>query len=191
MSEKEYLGLLSIFLSLIGYGVYIRSIIRKVTKPHAFSWIIWSVLMGIVFFAQMSRGGGAGAWVTGASALMCCIISAGAIVRGEKNITRGDWLAFVGAALAIPVWYVTHDPLWAVVLSTCIDAMAYYPTFRKSWHKPFEENFVTYSMDTVKWTVALFALESYSPTTLIYPLFLMMANIALVSMILLRRGQTR
>jgi hypothetical protein len=146
--------------------------------------------MGIVFLAQLSKGAGAGAWVTGFSAAACVLIAGLFVTRGEKNITKSDWLAFVGAIITIPVWYFTHDPLWAVILATAIDAMAYYPTFRKSYFKPYEENFFTYSMDTFKWIVALFALGNYSATTMLYPLFLLLANSALVSMILWRRRDT-
>lgn len=176
-------------ISTIGYGIYIRSTLKKQTKPHLFSWAVWTVLMFIVFFAQLSKGGGAGAWVTGFSAAACLIIAGLAVTYGERNITKSDWFAFVGAIIIIPVWYFTQDPLWAVILATAVDAMAYYPTFRKSYLKPYEENFMTYSIDISKWIVALFALGHYSATTMLYPVFLLLANSALVSMILWQRSR--
>ncbi len=185
--DKNILGLVSVAVSMAGYGSYLVSIFRKRTKPHAFSWLVWSILMAIVFFAQMSDKGGAGSWVTGVSALMCSLIAMAAIRHGEKSITRSDWLAFIGALIAIPVWRLTKDPLAAVLVATVIDALAYYPTFRKSYLKPFEENFQTYCLDILKWVVAFFALEHYSAVTLTYPLFLLAANSTLVAMILVRR----
>jgi hypothetical protein len=100
-------------------------------------------------------------------------------------------VAFGMALAAIPVWYFTHHALWAVVLATGIEAMAYFPTFRKSYIKPFEENFVTHSIDTLKWVIALTALESLTLTTMLYPLFLLGANCVLVSMILWRRATVK
>jgi hypothetical protein len=187
MAIKDALGFLSVVLSFIGYSNYLWSIFKKHTKPHAFSWLVWSLLMGIVFWAQLSNRGGAGAWVTGASALMCSVIAIAALRYGEKSITRGDWLAFAGALIAIPVWCVTQNPLMAVIVATVIDGLAYFPTFRKSYLKPFEENFQTYCFDILKWIVALFALENYVGVTLVYPLFLILANSCLVAMILWRR----
>lgn len=187
MIDKQAFGLLSLVLSTVGYGGYIRSILNRRTRPHVFSWTVWAVLMGIVFLAQLSRGGAFGAWVTGYSAAACLAIAALSVKHGEKDITPGDWLAFGGALATIPAWYLTRDPLWAVMIATAIDALAYYPTFRKSYLKPHEENYFTYVMDILKWIAALFALGAYAPVTLIYPLFLMAANGALVATILLRR----
>ena len=62
-----------------------------------------------------------------------------ALFRGEKHVTRGDWIAFLITFFAIPLWVVTSDPLWSVLLVTVIGAVAYYPTFRKSFAKPGEE----------------------------------------------------
>jgi hypothetical protein len=187
MPSKEILGLVSIAVSIAGYSNYFWSILKKRTRPHIFSWLVWSILMGIVFFAQLTGKGGAGAWVTGASAVMCFVITLAAIKHGEKSITRSDWLAFAGALVAIPIWHVTHDPLAAVILATVIDGLAYYPTFRKSYLRPFEENFQTYCLDILKWLVAFGAMENYSAVTLIYPLFLVTSNALLVAMILIRR----
>lgn len=191
MTDKEWLGIASIALSAIGYSSYILSVLKKHTKPHVFSWGVWALIMSVVFFAQFSQGAGAGAWVTGFSAAMCCVITVLSLWRGEKHITRSDWAAFLGALLTIPLWYITKNPLWAVVLATLVDALAYFPTFRKSWYKPREEHFFTYCMDAVKWIFALCALQNYSLVTLLYPCFLLIANTTLVSMIVWRRAASK
>ena len=189
MSHQDWFGAVSVALAATGYTSYIVGILKKRTKPHLFSWGVWAIIMTIVFVAQFIKGAGAGAWVTGFSAAACLTIAALAIQHGEKNITTSDWLAFFGAITIIPVWYLTRDPLWAVLLATVIDAMAYYPTFRKSYGKPYEENTLTYSIDVIKWVVAFFALGNYSATTLIYPMFCLSANTLLVVMILWRRSK--
>ena len=189
MSHQDWFGAVSVALAATGYTSYITGILKKRTKPHLFSWGVWAIIMTIVFIAQCIKGAGAGAWVTGFSAGACVLIAALAVKHGEKNITPSDWLAFVGAITIIPVWYLTHDALWAVLLATAIDALAYYPTFRKSYGKPYEENTLTYTFDVIKWIVAFFALGDYSATTLIYPMFCLSANILLVVMILWRRSK--
>ena len=160
MISKELLGFLSVGLSAIGYSTYIISGIETAHQTACFLVVGMGVLMGIVFFAQFSKHAGPGAWVTGFSAIVCFVSSQGlALFRGEKNITKGDWLAFAGALLTIPIWYATEDPLWVVILATLIDVLAYYPTFRKSWIRPKErENFFSFSMDVCKWLAALTAL---------------------------------
>jgi hypothetical protein len=109
------------------------------------------------------------------------------LFKGEKNITRTDWLAFISALFIIPFWYFTRNALWAVILATLIDASAYYPTFRKAWIKPHEEDFILYASDNVRWLFALLAMGDYSTTTLLYPIFCMISNGAIAVMIFWRR----
>jgi len=143
--------------------------------------------MGIVFVAQWNEGARAGSWTTGISGLFCFIIFILSLFRGEKNITRLDWLALLSALAIIPFWHLTHNALLAVVLATLIDSFAYYPTIRKTWIKPFEENFFMYTSDDVKWIFALLAMSDYSMTTLIYPIFCMVANGSVTLIIFWRR----
>ena len=188
MPTKEILGYLSIVCAIVSMSGYFWSIYKKRTKPHVFSWLVWGIVMIVVFFAQFKQGGGPGAWVTGFSALIQFVVAGLAVFIGEKNITRSDWLAFVGALATIPLWYATKDPLSAVVLATTIDAFAYYPTFRKSWLKPYEENWFAYVVGTLQWIPALFALGNYSAATVLYPTCIMTINLSLAAMLLVRRA---
>lgn len=188
MTGKEILGLLSVALMCAGFGFYFRDILRKRIKPHAFSWVVWGLLAAIAFLAQRSGAAGAGSWAMGTSAAACFVIAGFAAVRGEKDIKKSDVLAFVAALAAIPIWYFTGDPLWAVVLVSMIEVLAFYPTFRKSFHKPREETSLIYSLDVVNYTLALCALENYSMANLLYPLVIVMTNSAFVAMLLWRRS---
>jgi hypothetical protein len=187
MSGKTILGLVSLALAGIGYGAYVLSVLRRRTRPHVFTWCTWTLVMGIAALAQLSGGAGAGGWVTAFSAVACLGIAVLALRHGDRNIARSDRLAFGAGLVIIPLWALSRNPLWAVVLASAIDAMAYYPTMRKSWLRPAEETWVTYSVDIVKWLFALSALKIYSAVTLIYPLFLLAANAGLIAIIVLRR----
>ena len=130
--DKQWLGYVSLLCGVMGYGTYLWSILSHRTRPHAFSWVVWGTVTAVVFYAQVIKGAGAGAWATGFSSGICFIVTGFAFYRGEKKITLTDWLAFSGALLAIPVGYLTQDPLWSVILVTLIDQLGFYPTFRKS-----------------------------------------------------------
>ena len=190
MIDKQLLGVLSLVMETLGVISYVRSILKQKTKPHVFSWGVWSLLLIIAFCAQWSEGAGAGAWVTGYCAFLYLVLALLALKHGEKNITRGDWLALTGALAAIPVWQLTHDAFWAIVMVTSIDVLAYFPTFRKSYGKPYEESCVVHVFGLLKWIPALFALDTYSATTMLYQIFMIMADSALVTMIVVRRRMT-
>lgn len=50
---KWVLSGLAIALTFVAFVPYIRSIFVGDTRPHVFSWVIWGITTGIVFFAQL------------------------------------------------------------------------------------------------------------------------------------------
>ena len=188
MTVKDALGLASLLLAVASYVPYVRSIFVANTKPHAFTWLVWGTVMAIAFVAQLSDEAGAGSWATGLSAAFCLGIGVLALFRGEKHITRGDWIAFLATFLAIPLWVVTSDPLWSVLLVTGIDAVAYYPTFRKSYAKPDEELVSKYVLTVVRYLLSLLALEHFTVVTSVYQLVSIFMEASIVIMLLWRRA---
>ena len=176
---KQLLSAIAIGLTLIAYYPYIRSILQGKTKPHVFSWIIWGTSTCIVFLAQLADKGGAGAWVIGFSGIISIYVAfLSYIKRSDSTITRLDWIFFIVAMTSLPVWYLTSDPLWAVVILTTVDVLGFAPTFRRSYIRPFEEHLMFYVIMAVRNLFVVSALENYSLTTVLFP-----ATIATVSLI--------
>ena len=187
MDYKIALGVIASIIGFIGYIPYFRDIFNGKTKPHIFSWFAWGISAGIVFFAQIAKGAGPGAWVTGLTAIACVSIAVLAFFRGEKNITRIDWISFVSALLGVVFWQLTNDPLTAVLLVTIADILAFIPTIRKAYEKPREETASTYFLNALKYAISLIALQSLNFTTFLYPAYLVVANGLFVVMLLVRR----
>jgi hypothetical protein len=188
ISRQEVLGGLAVALGLFGYIFYVRGILQGKVKPHAFTWFVWGLLTAIAFYAQVTEGGGAGAWVTGVTAL--CSFGFALVGLGASSrvfIAKSDWIFFVSALLTIPIWYFSGSPLWSVIIITITDAIAFAPTFRKAFTHPETENGWTYALSGLKFIVSLFALESLTWTTALYPASLVVANLAFVGMLLWRR----
>ncbi|MCB9965131.1 MAG: hypothetical protein H6855_03520 [Rhodospirillales bacterium] len=184
---NELLASIAVIILLIGYAQYFRTIFSGKTKPHVFTWIIWGTLTGIAYFAQISDSAGPGAWVTGITALFSFIIVGYAFFYGEKEITRSDWVTFLIALSALAIWALTENALWAVIIVTLIDALAFWPTFRKSWKKPNEEPAFTYAMSGIKFALALIALDNFTWVTALYPASLVFMNGAFVLLLFVRR----
>lgn len=184
---NEALGLLAVVIGFIGYVPYFKTIFNGKTKPHAFTWLVWGLLTAIAFAGQVAGDGGAGAWVTGFTALISFIIFGLALVKGKRDFPLADWLCLGGCMAALALWAITNDPLLAVILITIIDALAFAPTFRKSYSKPYSEPAFTYSLSGLKFLIALFALEEVSMVTALYPASLVVANGGFVIMLLIQR----
>ena len=173
---SKILGIIAVILSITGYIPYFINIFKNKTKPHAFTWFVWGLITGLGFIIQILKGGGYGSYVTGVSALLCFAISAIALKKGEIVYDKNDWVSFLCAILAIFLWYITDNSALAVFLIIIGDALGFIPTFRKGWKKPFEETAISFVFNSLKYIVALLALNHYSINTALYPLYLVFAN---------------
>jgi hypothetical protein len=190
--HKELLAAAAIVLTFAMFVPYIRSIYRGRTKPHAFSWIIWSLGTLVVFFAQLAGRGGFGAWPIGVSGIVTSYIAVLAYrTQSDRSITKTDWV-FLGVALAaLPAWLLTSDPLSAVVLLTTVDLAGFGPTVRSAYIHPHDERIGFYSLGAARNGLAIGALEHYSLTTVLFPAAVGMACVAFVAMVAYRRIRLR
>lgn len=189
MFDKNFIGVLSLIVAILGYVPYVVTIFNGRTRPHAFSWVIWTIAVMLAFVAQISRGAGHGAWVTGVTAAACVFISALALWRGERHITRSDEVFFGLTLAAIPLWVVTKEPLWSVLLMVVINNVGFIPTFRKTYRDPYSENVPFFVSVVVKFALGILALDHITPVTLLFPLNCALVNAIFIAMIYWRRHE--
>lgn len=188
MFYKEILSAVAITLTFIAFFPYIRSIIRGVTKPHVFSWVIWGTTTFVVFLAQLEDNGGVGAWPIGVSGGISIFIALLAYIkRTDIAITRTDWVFFMSAMSSLPFWYLTSDPLWAVVILTTVDVLGFGPTVRKAYTYPHSESLLFFALFTARNLIVITALENYSVTTVLFPAVIAAACMLLITMVTYRR----
>jgi hypothetical protein len=188
MPYKEILSFVAIVLTLAAYIPYIRAIFSGTIKPHVFSWIIWGVTTLLAFLAQLEANGGVGAWPIGVSGSITIFIACLAYLkRADVTITKSDWLFFVAAMSSLPLWYLTSDPLWAVVMLTTVDVLGFGPTIRKAYHFPYSESLLFFGLFAVRNLLVMMAFENYSMTTLLFPAVIATVCVLLMMMIAYRR----
>lgn len=188
MMTKVTLSAIAIAITFIAFFPYIHSILLGATRPHVFSWVIWGSTTFVVFLAQLSDGGGAGAWPIGISGLITLYVAYLAYrKKSDITITQIDWLFFIIALSALPLWYLTADPLWAVMILTTVDLLGFGPTFRKAYNFPFEEKLLFYALMATRNITAAIALEHYSLTTMLFPAALASACLVFIPMVSFRR----
>lgn len=189
ISWADILGLFSVGMMLCSRGTYFVSIFQDKTRPHAFSWFIWGTISSIGFAAQFAEGAGAGSWARGFGAVTCFLLVAVSLFKGERHITRTDWLTLAVALTAIPLWILTKTPVWSVILVCAIDTIGYIPTLRKSWLKPREESAVSYGFSCCGALFSLLAVEHYTLSTWLYPAVLVTTNGAMAGFLILRAAR--
>jgi len=185
---KELLSVVAIAITFVAFLPYLHSILRGAIRPHVFSWVIWGMTTFTVFLAQLADGAGVGAWPIGVSGTITIGI---ALLswrrRGDISVTGTDWMFFIAALSALPLWYATADPLWAVVVLTTVDILGFGPTLRKAWDQPYSESLLFFGLFTGRNAIVIAALEHYSVTTVLFPAAIAAACMLLIAVIAWRR----
>lgn len=191
MLSKQIFVLIASVISVMAYIPYIVDVFRNKTKPHVFSWFIWSAMSGIAFFGQIVGGGGIGSFLLGFTTVMCFLIALLSIKKGTKDIEFIDWLTAAGSVSALIFWVLTKTPYLSVIIITVSDFLATFPTIRKTYKNPYQETSIFYLLNTVKFSFGIMALEKYSLITTLYPAYLLTINGVVFLLIYLRRLQLK
>jgi len=188
--SKDALGLLSLAITAAAYTLYIWQTARdKDIQPHPVSWFLFGLATTVAFLAQWVRGGGPGSWVTAITALVCFVISGLSFFKYEWTFSWSDGVSASFTSIAVIFFLSAKNPMYAAVFATSADIAGYYPTIKKGWHKPLNDSVTSFALNSAKFIPALFALESYSLATWLYPAVLVMMNFAVAAGLLVRRKQ--
>lgn len=187
MDLKTKIGIITLVIATISYSFYFLNMFRHKTKPHAISWLIWSVLNAVTFLTQRSNGAGAGGWVTGFAAIACVMIFISSLKYGEKNITRIDWLCLILALATLGIWHGQRGSSIEVVLVAATFVIGFIPTIRKSIKKPRQETSITFFLNGFKFLLAITALNTVNLATALYPIVIVVMNFGFVTLLIIRR----
>lgn len=186
LTVKNIIGVVAVVLTFIGYTPYLRDLLKDKTKPHIFSWLIWTIADLIIFALQVSAGAGLGSLVTLTVGIISFLIFILGFRKGNKDIKKIDIVFLVLALLALPIWLVVKQPVLSIILLSTIDMLGFAPTVRKSWNAPYSETLSFYLITTVRHGLSVMALANYNIITVLFPATWVIAN-AIFSVILIIR----
>jgi K+-sensing histidine kinase KdpD len=122
----------------------------------------------------------------GMTAVICAIVTILAFRYGEKTGDNIDIASVILAVLAISVWSITDNPLYATVLATFADSICYVPTFRKLWKSPESEPIAYYILSTIKHGLAILSLSIYTLTTILFSSSVIFMNFIILVIVFYR-----
>ena len=185
---KTVAALLSSALSIGGSVFYLYEVFKGRTKPHVYTWLIWTLTAIIAAASIWTGGGGLILSVTMTIVVLLCFTTfLTSFWYGTKNITRGDTFSLLVALFAIFVWVGLKNPVLALFISVSIDMVGYWPTYRKSYTEPWSEGILPWIIYTLAPLASLFAVLEYNVLTVTYSSATLTANLLLIILLLIRR----
>lgn len=191
LSREVIFAICGVIVSIIRYGSYIYNTIWGATRPHAFSWFNWGLIVALGAVAQFQMNGGLSAWLLVLVSAVCFLFTILGLIYGEKNYTKGDWATFIGALIAIAIWQVTQNPMLTILLLITIDCLSYYPTWRKMWVNPWSEPTDGFFWAGSRYFFALLAVPEFTIDLMMYPFWLMAVDWATGVYMIARRRHIR
>lgn len=180
---------LSVIIAFVGFIPYLRDTFAGKTKPHIFSWFLWSIVSFIASGMQFADGAGVGALTNFTMGIICFVIVLRSLKNGTKEISKMDVSSFIMAVIALILWLVVKQPIWSMVLIVLTDFLSFVPTIRKSWFKPEQETLLTWILSCVRNACTLLAMQNYTVVTLLYPGYSLFVNTLFCAMLILRKRE--
>lgn len=185
---KEVIGAVAVVLTLGAYVPYYRDILKGKTRPHIYSWSLWGLLTILLVALQVKGGAGPSTWVTAAAGLLCAGVVILSVKNGKKDITVSDTVVAILSLMAIAFWLIAHQPILSMILVITADMLAFVPTVRKSWNKPYTETLSLYVTNAIRFLLALLAIDTYSFLSAAWPLAWALTNALFSLMLVVRRA---
>lgn len=190
MTTKTIFAILSSLVGISCFIPYTIDIFKGTTKPHSYSWLIWTILQVVGVIAMFNSGAGAGIASLAIGASFCGFIFILSLKRGTHNIKVFDKICLAGALIAIIVYFFLHNPLLSIIIIVITDFVGFLPTFRKSYEEPETESASTYSLSSISSILALLALSSLTITTSLYLMSLIITNGLCAIIIMTRKNKS-
>lgn len=187
---QEILGAIGAIIAGLSGIYYILTILKGQTRPHRVTWFGWSLAAVLGAWSAIVGGAGAGAWVavTFAVTLSATFILSLVPKYGKPGGERGDWLVGIIAAIGIVLWQVADLPAWsAATLAVAADLWFAWLTLRESWRQPETEALGPWVAGTVACALGVVSLETYNYTAVLYPVYILVANCAIVGVLIIRK----
>jgi hypothetical protein len=171
---------------------YLIGIRRGSIRPHVISWVIWGLTTLLVGGGQWLGGGGVGA----VPILLSGVLSMGVAGltflyrrRGQvdSRVTRFDGWSLGIVLACIPLWLMTGNERWSMLVLTTIDLIGFGPTLRAAWRDPHAESALLFAAFATRNAVAIAGLESLHLSTVVFPGVIGVACLSVVFLIVIRR----
>lgn len=176
----------SSIMIVLGTVPYLVDIAKKKTKPRVISWFNWGILGAIAGAAALSDNQIPAAVLSFASVLEVMLVVILGLFYGDRHFEKLDLFCQVGAGIGLTLWFTLNSPLLAIIIITIVDLIAAVPTYRHIWQAPKEETLSTFVICAIASALTLASVASLAPTGLIYPIYLLLANLFMASLIIIR-----
>jgi hypothetical protein len=181
------LGVVAGVLAAAEVVPYVRDTIRRSTRPHRGTWLIWSVLASVAFWAHRAEGASWSLLLLGVECVGTSVVFALSIRLGSGPLSPAERGLVVLAGAGVLGWLATDEPLVAMACVIASDTVATAMMLPKTWREPGSETLSTYLLASAGGAAAAASVGAAAPSLLLYPVHFCLLNGAVACLIVCRR----
>lgn len=178
----QYIVILGAAAGFFGTYSYIRDTIKGITQPNRVGWLMWAVAPIIGAIAAWSKGVGWAAlpvFMAGFGPLLV-VLASWWNPKAYWKSTKFDYLCGLFSILALVMWGITKEPMYAIVFAIISDIFAGIPTLIKGWKYPESETVVAYYTGLFNALTSFFAIKYWVASEIAFPIYLVFMNLSLL-----------
>ena len=179
---QPYIGYTAGILGLIPFWFLIVSMKKNITKPNLAGWILYTVAMIMIVASSIALNAWQALWLAVAYIFGQSLVIIISFKTGYFAFSKFDYACLSLSFLSLALWIYTNDPLWALVLNVVVDALGTLAIAKKLYKHPGTEDTKAWSISLAVATLNVFAVAALNVSNALYPIYLVVANILIVSL---------
>ncbi len=182
------LGVLAGVIGVVGMIPYVRDTVRRSTRPHRGTWLIWGVLATVVCLSQRADGGSWSLLMAGTGAVLAGVVFVLALRLGTGGLSVSDIALIMLAGAGVAGWIAVDEPIVATLCVVVADLLAAGMMVPKTWRDPESETLSTFAFASLGGGLAAGSVGALELSLLLFPAYYCVVNGALALMIRHRRA---
>lgn len=188
MTGYKIIGILSAVIFASGYIPYIISILKGNSRPHPVSWVLWAVIGAVTFYFSILVGAKETLPLALLNFLMPCTVAVLSLKYWKGGFSLFDYSCLALSFGAIVVYIFFHSAVFSLSLNLLADILAYLPTLRKTFRDPASEDFFTWLLFVVGYSLSIVAaIPHFTYGIAVFPIYLTAFGLCMLALILRKR----
>jgi len=174
-----------------GSVAYLVNTVKGKVKPNRVSFLLWSIVPFIAFFAQIKQGVGLEALMTFSTGFLPLTVFIASFVnkQAEWKLTRFDLICGILSLVGVILWMITKVANTAIFFSIVADGFAAVPIIVKAYKYPDTEIAWPWIATVFGVVLTLLTLSTFTFANSGFILYILVVNTLIYILVQFRLGE--
>ena len=174
-----------------GSVAYLIKTVKGKVKPNRISFLLWSVVPFIAFFAQISQGVGLEALMTFSTGFLPLTVFIASFVnkKAEWKLSSFDLICGLLSLVGLALWMITKVGNVAIFFSIVADGLAAIPTIVKAYKYPDTEIAWPWIATVIGVILTLLTLSTFTFANSGFIIYILVLNTLIYVLVQFRLGE--